>query len=384
MKEEKKRIKLAIIGGGYMASIYAINAKELGIETHCFSPLTGIKIPNDFDAIHDIDILKMDDVFSLCKNIGIDGVVATTELTIAVAAYVAEKMAINGMPFQTASVITDKYRNRKAIENINELLQPKFAEAYSIDEIASLGFNYPIILKPKSKGGKRGISVVNQPSDISAAFQYAMKESDGLLPLIVEEFIDGGMECSVESLSYHGKNHIIQVTEKITSGPPHCVELAHHQPARLKEIERKKVENVIDRALSAIGLINGPCHTEIKIKNGNIYLIEFNARPGGDHIAYPLTQLSTGFEYIKGSILISLNKEPNFSDIKLNKKYAGVVFIAEQTKQYKQYFDVCEKYSWCYKKNYVSEVLKPIIHNDGFNTNYFIYCSDKKPDFLEE
>ena len=31
-----------------------------------------------------------------------------------------------------------------------------------------------------------------------------------------------------------------EVTEKITSGPPHCVELAHHQPARLKEIERKK------------------------------------------------------------------------------------------------------------------------------------------------
>ena len=44
--------------------------------------------------------------------------------------------------------------------------------------------------------------------------------------------------------------------------------------------------------------MNGATHTEIKIVNGDIYLIEINARPGGDHIAHPLTMLSTGYDYL--------------------------------------------------------------------------------------
>ncbi len=380
----KEKNRLAIIGGGYMASIYAINAKELNIETHCFSPIAGIKNPSDFDFIHDIDILKMNEVLDLCKQNKIDGVVATTELTVAVAAYVAEKMGLPGLSFKTACVITDKYRNRQETKNVEDLFQPKYAEINTVEDIYNLDFNYPLIIKPTSKGGKRGISVIYKKSEIPVAFQYAITESNGVLPLIVEEYIEGGKEYSVESLSYHGYNHIVQITEKITSGPPHCVELGHHQPANINSSVRKKVETVIDKGLSAIGLSSGPCHTEIKIKNNHIYLIEFNARPGGDHIAYPLTQLSTGFEYIKGSILISLDQEPDFSKVQLHKRFAGVVFISEQTKQYKRYFDTCEKYDWCYKKNFVSDILQPIIHNDGFNINYFIYCSDEKPAFLEE
>lgn len=30
-----------------------------------------------------------------------------------------------------------------------------------------------------------------------------------------------------------------------------------------------------------------------------------------------------------------------------------------------------------YKINHVSEELQDITHNDGFNTNYIMYCSEK-------
>lgn len=53
--------------------------------------------------------------------------------------------------------------------------------------------------------------------------------------IIIEGFLEGGKEYSVESLSYHGRHQVIQITEKITSGPPHCVELGHMQPALLSE-----------------------------------------------------------------------------------------------------------------------------------------------------
>ena len=373
--------KLAIIGGGRMAGIFAQNAKEINVETHCFSPESGLIDKGLFDYCYDINILDLDKLLELCRNIKIDGVVATTELTIAPAAYVAEKMNLIGIPYKNAVNITNKYHNRKMTENVEGLFHPRFAEVYSVDEILKLNYKYPIILKPTSKGGKRGITVIKDENQVEEAFLYAMSESAGMLPFIIEEFIEGEMECSVESLSYKGKNYVVQITEKITEGAPHCVELAHHQPANVSLELRKKIEDVIERALSFIGIENGTCHTEIKIKDNDIYLIEFNARPGGDHIAHPLTELSTGYSYIKGAIKIALNifEEINKGDL-LN-KYAGVIFVTEQTKEFKKIFDECEKYEWCYKKNYIGEKLDYIIHNDGFNKNYFIYCSDSRPIF---
>lgn len=373
--------KLAIIGGGRMAVIFAQNAREMGVETYCFSLESGIVDKDAFDFIYPVNILEREKVLELCKMINIDGVVATTELTIAVAAYIADKMNLVGIPLDVAEVITDKYRNRKAIQDIEEICQPKYAEIWSAEDIYKLKYDYPIILKPTSKGGKRGVVVIKQEAEIPEAFSYTMEDAGGELPFIVEEYIEGGMECSVESLSYNGTNYIVQVTEKINSGPPHCVELAHHQPANLSKEQRELVERVLDKALSAIGLENGPCHTEIKIKDGKLYLIEFNARPGGDHIAAPLTELSTGYSYIKGGIQIALNQFTGIDKSKFKEQYAGILFVTKQTSDLCSVFECCQEYDWCYEKNVASQELKDIIHNDGFNLNYFIYVDNKRHDF---
>lgn len=374
--------KLAIIGGGHMAGIFAQNAKEMDIETHCFSPIKDIVEKEKFDFAHDVNILDLNKLFNLCKKIKINGVVSTTELTIAPTAFVAEKLGLNGISFETAKQITDKYRNRISTKEIVSLKQPKYAEVYTIDDIKKINFKYPVILKPTSKGGKRGITVVKSEDDLKNAFEYAMKETNNTPPFIIEEYIEGGIECSVESLSYEGKNYFIQITQKVTSGPPHCVELGHHQPANISESLKNNIINTLDESLKTIGLTNGACHTEIKIKDEEIYLIEFNARPGGDHIAYPLTELSTGYPYIKGAINVALRQFNEVDFSKFTKKYAGVCFVVEQTKQLKNIFDNCEKFEWCYKKNFVSDKLDNIVHNDGFNKNYFIYCSSKRPNFL--
>jgi biotin carboxylase len=241
---------------------------------------------------------------------------------------------------------------------------------------------FPIILKPTNKGGKRGITVVYSPADIHDAFAYAEKSVGTDVEFIVEEYIDGGKEFSVESLTYHGKHHIVQITEKISSGAPHCVELGHHQPGNLSDEMKMQVVEVLKKALTQIGIVEGPCHTEIKIKDNIIYLIEFNARPGGDHIAYPLTNLSTGYQYIKGIIKVAFDEVDDINEDQFEHNAAGVLFVTEQTKYLKPLFDVCENYDWCYKKNEVSIELSPLQYNDGYNTNFFMYFSkDGRPDF---
>lgn len=362
-----------------MAKIIAQRAKEMGVETHCFSIDVCSVAADAADYCHCVDILDVELLVEVCSEIGIDGIVATTELTIFPAAYVASRLGLNGNDIQVSKEITNKAVIREKVKNVEELKQPNYWICKN--EYIAEPVHFPVIVKPIAAGGKRGISVVHSAEDMVKAISAAIKVSkvEGAL---VEEFLGEGREYSVESLSFHGKQYIIQITEKVSSGPPHCVELGHHQPADLTIGMRKKVEEVVAKTLSAAGIENGACHTEIKIINNDIYLIEINGRPGGDHIAYPLTELSTGYPYISGIIAVALNTLDESRIENLKNDYSGVLFVTSQTSHLKLMFDNCEKEPWFYKKNYVSDELKPIIHNDGFNTNYFMYYStEERPNF---
>lgn len=366
--------KLAIIGSGRMAWIVSKNAHEMGIETHCFSNVEPEYIHEEVDVFHNISIFDKDSIVEICRRESVSGVIATTELTVAIAAYIAEKLGTPGIPYQNALYITDKFRNRIVCREVKELEQPAFYRIYTKEELCSVTCSYPLIVKPTGKGGKKGITVVHTPEKLLNAYFFA-KEISGDAPVIIEQFISGGQEYSVESLSCNGMHYIIQVTEKISSGPPHCVELGHHQPAAISDEMKDRIRIAVSKGLSAIGVDNTTCHTEIKIVEGKIYLIEFNARPGGDHIAWPLTELSTGYNIIKGAISIATNTFTAVDYSSFEDNYAGVYFVTKQSAHLKDVFDECEKYPWCYKKNLVSHDLEELQHNDCYGTNSIMYFS---------
>ena len=267
-----------------MASYFGEACHRLGYEGHYFSMIDGKVDDSKVDYFHEINIFDKDGIVAICKEIGVDGVVATTELSVPITAYVANKLGLLGNAVDNAEVITDKYRNRECIKHLTDLLSPKYVEASRIEDIIKSDIPYPMILKPVCLGGKRGITVVN--NEVTSAFEYATSFfRAGVKPqIIAEQFLVGGMECSVESISFKGHHTIVQITQKDSSGAPHCVELGHHQPAPLSEELWDKVVRGVSSGLTAIGVENGPCHTEVKIIDGKVYLIEFNARPGGDHI----------------------------------------------------------------------------------------------------
>ncbi|MBR4349215.1 MAG: ATP-grasp domain-containing protein [Bacteroidales bacterium] len=369
--------KLAVIGSGRMAWIIGNQARKLGIITHCFSNVEPTFIHEAFDVFHNISIFEKDKIVDICKEEKIQGVLATTELTVEIAAFVAKELNTPGLQYEVARVITDKFRNRLLCKNLHLLHQPQFTVIDNREKLDALTIAFPVIVKPTSKGGKQGITVANSKAELLMAYNYA-KEKSGESPVIIEGYLNGGKEYSVESLSWKGKHYIVQVTEKISSGPPHCVELGHRQPAELSDKMRKEVEEAVKEGLCAIGLDNSPCHTEIKIIEDQVYLIEFNARPGGDHIAWPLTTLSTGYEYIEGAIKIAMGEFQGLDTSKLKQYYAGVYFITKQTEYLKPLFDDCEKYPWLYQKNYVSDELQTLEHNDCYGTNSIMYYSENE------
>ena len=99
--------RLAIIGTGYMAKIIGMRAKELGIEAHCFS-IDDHSVAAKVATFHHVNVLDSDGLTEECEKIGIDGVVATTELTILPANHVASNLGLVSNDIEVARNITDK------------------------------------------------------------------------------------------------------------------------------------------------------------------------------------------------------------------------------------------------------------------------------------
>ena len=357
-----------------MADVIVNRAKELGVETFCFAWEKGAIAKASADHFIPLSVTEKEEIAKLCLEYKVDGVVAAASVALQTAAFVADKLNLVGNSLEVSLQIGNKNYVREMTKNVVGLSQIRYEVFDDISKFNDNEWKFPVIFKPTNSGGKNGVIIVNSSDEVEKAFTYAKK---GHERVIVEEYI-GGKEYSVESLSYRGKHYVIQVTDKDNSGSPHFIELAHHQPAELSLEMRKRVENVIQNILSAVGIQNGPCHTEIKICNGCIYLIEVNGRLGGDHISYPLTELSSGYPYITGVINVALDK---FDPEELkghDTAYASVFFVTKQTSYLKNVFDLCQKYEWCYKKNVATDELVSLEHNDGFRVNYFIYYSKEK------
>lgn len=378
-------MKIAIIGAGYMAGLFAERAKVIGYSTYCFAWEKGATAKDLVDRFFPISITEREKILAICREIGINGIVSTTELTVPIANYIANMLKLPANPIEVMDNITDKSWQREKCTGAKNICQPRYFRAFCLEDVNVNEFplTFPVIIKPVAEGGKRGIEVADDMPQLFEKIKKSIDADKRKKGIIIEEFIARGKEYSVESLSFEGKHQIIQITEKISSGPPHCVELGHSQPARLSSAMIQKVIVSIKEILSVIGFMNGTTHTEIKIVDDKIYLIEINARPGGDHIAHPLTLLSTGYDYLGEALKVCVGIKPTSINEGSSIMSSGVRFVTAQTAYLKPIFDTCDDKTWLYRKHVESEDLSELNHNDCSHTNYIIYCSKSIPKELE-
>ena len=117
-----------------------------------------------------------------------------------------------------------------------------------------------------------------------------------------------GPEVSVETLSINGECHVIQITDKLTTGAPHFVEMAHSQPTRHSQKIIEQISKIAKAANKAIGIENGPSHTEIIVTTEGPKVVELGARLGGDNITTHLVPFSTGINMVECCIKIALGE----------------------------------------------------------------------------
>lgn len=299
------RDRLAIIGASYLQKPLVEKAREMGYETHVFAWEAGAVCKDIADHFYPVSITETDEILRICRKIQPKGIVSIgSDLATVAVNQIAEKLGLIGNSLECTQVTTNKFLMRERLHS-RGIPSPRYWLAESGGSVPELEeADLPLIVKPVDRSGSRGVTLVRDRSELIHAILAARAESF-CSQVIIEQFIEG-RELSVESISWQGKHYILQFTDKETTGSPHFIEKAHHQPADLTAGQVMALSQVITESLDCLGIEYGASHSEIMIDpRGDIYVIEIGARMGGDCIGSHLVQLSTGYDYLKAVVEIA-------------------------------------------------------------------------------
>ncbi len=267
------RLLLVTPRNSYRTGAYLAAAADLGCTVTVVTD-AAIALPTGGIAI------SFDDPVSAATGVldrldgSYDGVVATDGAAIVVAAEMAARAGWRSNPVEAARAAGDKLLQRRALRSAG-VPQPRFALAGE-DRWAE----FPAVVKPVDRAGGQGVIAVADTEGLGVAVDR-VRCLVGPAPVIVESLVSG-LEVAVEGLVVDGRLEVFAIFDKPDpSVGPTFPETLLVQPARLDARAHARVVGVVERAVTAIGLVHGPVHAECMVDDDDVWFLELAARTIG-------------------------------------------------------------------------------------------------------
>ena len=274
--------RIAIIGGTPAA---LRKARQAGFEVVWVHHPHEVKREglDDVAEAYLVDYREPEDVAELLATVHrmrpLDRVISMIEDGLESAAVATTALGLPGNGIDVVGVLQDKlaFRARLAERGVDQVAaRLGHAEADIRGFVAEFG---PTVVKPRYGSGSFGVRLVPDLAAVGPVAAWAAHF--GLHTFMMEQYL-AGEELSVESFSFAGHHVILAHTakEKLAS----FVEIGHVQPASLAAGLAAQVDHLVTAMLDAVGLADGPAHTEVIITAGGPRLVESHSRRGGDRI----------------------------------------------------------------------------------------------------
>jgi biotin carboxylase len=225
-----------------------------------------------------------------------DGVFTLSEMGVIVTAHIARELGLPGISVEAALASRNKYLMRQAHERGN-VPHPKFRYVQTQAEAlaAAAEFGYPAIVKPTLGGASGFVFRCDTPEDLALRYEQAARgilddkfypamEADGMElgpnGLLVESFLDGH-EHLIEAVVWDGEVYLGSVVDRVTVEGDTFDDDVHHAPTSLSPEKYAQLYEVAAGAVRAQGLERSVAHVEIRFHQGEPYILEAAARPGG-------------------------------------------------------------------------------------------------------
>ncbi|MFJ9078334.1 ATP-grasp domain-containing protein [Streptomyces sp. NPDC102278] len=247
------------------------------------------------------------------------------ELGLVAAARLNEEFGLGGNSVETVRMLKDKAAMRRRLAEVG-LSPVRFrvveSEAELLEFVTELAG--PVMIKPLDYGGSRDVHRVEGPDRVPEIWRKV--EAVGRGRMLAEEFLTGH-EVSVEGFSQDGVHTVVAVTDKLLGeGGSGFIEAGHSVPARVDGATRQGIVDLTGRLLDAVGLVEGPSHTEIMITDAGLRIIESHNRAGGDNIP-ELVRLAYGVDLVRAAVAVPLGLEPWNPDVPEATAGAAIRFV---------------------------------------------------------
>jgi carbamoyl-phosphate synthase large subunit len=273
-----------ILGGGQWQLPTIRLARSLGyriLVTDIYEERPGYALADEHAVV---DITDRESTLKVAQRHQIDAIVCdTTDVGVPTMAYVAEKMGLPGIGYETALNFTNKYRMR-CITAQAGVPNPCFRLARSIQDArqAAGDIGFPAVIKPVDNQSSRGVHVVYSPNEIEGAYTDAARytRADAVM---VEGFLDG-VEVTVESLAIDGEVMVLGISDKdhFVHRPEVASRLTY--PADFPAAILERIREVNQLTIKALGMQTGITHAEYMVTDSEVYLVEIAARGAGSRI----------------------------------------------------------------------------------------------------
>jgi formate-dependent phosphoribosylglycinamide formyltransferase (GAR transformylase) len=250
------------------------------------------------------------------------GVVTFSDSTLLLASGVAAHFDCRFHTADVALALTDKRRQRELLSagglpvpDLRVLDEPRALA----DAAAAIGF--PCIVKARRSSEGRNSHRVDDAAGAEAlatALDGSWAEAGGFL---VEQLFVGdqavagpawGDYVSVESLVLDGRVAHVAVLGKFPLLPPFR-ETGQFLPSTLAPAAEESARTVARKAIAALGIRHGTCHTELKLTDDGPRIIEVNGRLGG--AVTPLLKASCGVSLLEMTIAAAVGAHDDLTEL---------------------------------------------------------------------
>ena len=195
------------------------------------------------------------------------------------------KIPYTGCGVMASAICMNKEYTKKVLSTNKNIPLIKSAFVRKGEDLmkAVEGLQYPLITKPVSEGSSFGMTKVNKPEELQAAYEEAIKYNDDVL---IEEFIDGffitvgvlekdGKAFATELLEIRTKTEWYDFDAKYSKGLSEFIVPATGLSKEATELTKK----IAVEAHETAGC-SGVSRVDFMVKDDKPYFLEINTNPG--------------------------------------------------------------------------------------------------------
>lgn len=289
--------KLLILVGSENQRPLFERAKRLGVHTILCDSRTEVPCSKIADEQWFIDTWDVEGIVRKASEEKIDGIITNSEPRFVDLAEISKRLGLRCLsPAQTA-LYKNKFLMREFCVS-KGLLSPRFKHCLSYKEAEDffIQVNKKCIIKPLDNSASRGVFSINSLEELKEHFDESMSASLSETPsVLMEEYITG-TEFTIDSLKTLEGNYSLAISEKKHYDYNENVANQLLFDNKNDRFDYEELRRVNDQLVNATEIPFGLTHAEYKYCNGKFYLIEIQARGGGNFIATDIVPFISGVD----------------------------------------------------------------------------------------